>query len=60
VPVRSLAIGVTRQITGAAFPELSMNSEVAAEAMSHANRILGDDIFMCFYRPLDRGTCCLS
>lgn len=48
VPVCSLAIGVTRQITGAAFPEFSMNSELAAEAMRYANRIVGDDIFLCF------------
>jgi uroporphyrinogen decarboxylase len=48
VPVCSLAIGVTRQATGAGFPDFSMNSEIAAEAMRYANRIVGDDIFLCF------------
>ncbi len=48
VPVCSLAIGVTRQLTGTGFPEFSMNSELAAEAMRFANRIVGDDIFLCF------------
>lgn len=47
-PVCSLAIGAVRQVTGAGFPEFSTNSEVAAEAMIHANRIIGDDIFLCF------------
>jgi uroporphyrinogen decarboxylase len=48
VPVCSLAIGVTRQLTGVGFPEFSMNSELAAEAMRYANRIVGDDVFLCF------------
>jgi uroporphyrinogen decarboxylase len=48
VPVCSLAVGVARQMTGAGFPDFSTNSEVAAEAMIYANRIVGDDIFLCF------------
>lgn len=48
VPVCSLAIGVTRQMTGVSFPDFSTNSEAAAEAMIYANRIVGDDIFLCF------------
>lgn len=48
VPVCCLTVGVARQLTGASFPDFSMNSEVAAEAMLYANRIVGDDIFLCF------------
>ncbi len=48
IPVCSLAIGVARQMTGASFPAFSTDSEVAAEAMLYANRMVGDDIFLCF------------
>ena len=48
VPVCTLAIGVVRQMTGVSFPDFSTNSELAAEAMIYANRMVGDDIFLCF------------
>jgi uroporphyrinogen decarboxylase len=48
VPVCSLAIGVVRQMSGVGFPAFSTSSELAAEAMICANRMVGDDIFLCF------------
>ena len=48
VPVYTLAIGATRQVTGVSFPDFSMNSELAADAMIYANRIIGDDILLAF------------
>ncbi|MDR3569205.1 MAG: uroporphyrinogen decarboxylase family protein [Syntrophobacteraceae bacterium] len=48
VPVCTLAIGVVRQMCGVGFPDFSTNSELAAEAMIFANRLIGDDIFLCF------------
>ncbi|ACN14528.1 HemE [Desulforapulum autotrophicum HRM2] len=48
VPVCSLAVGVTRMTGGYSFPEFSMDSEAAAESMILANRLIGDDIILCF------------
>ena len=48
VPVCCLTIGVARQMTGAGFPAFSTDSETAAEGMIYANRLIGDDIFLCF------------
>ncbi len=48
VPVCCLTVGVARRMTGASFPAFSTDSDVAAEAMLYANRIIGDDIFLCF------------
>jgi uroporphyrinogen decarboxylase len=48
VPVCTLAIGVVRQVSGVGFPAFSTSSELAAEAMICANRMVGDDIFLCF------------
>ena len=48
VPVYTLAIGATRQVTGVSFLDFSMNSKLAADAMIYANRIIGDDILVAF------------
>ena len=48
VPVCCLTVGVARQMTGAGFPAFSTDSKLAAEAMIYANRLIGDDIFLCF------------
>jgi len=48
VPVYSRPIGATRQLVGSGFPEFSQNSELAAYALIHSNRIVGDEIFLVF------------
>ncbi|WP_136807065.1 uroporphyrinogen decarboxylase family protein [Desulfosediminicola flagellatus] len=48
VPVCSLAVGVARKVSGCSFPEFSMSSESAAEAMILTNQLVGDDIILCF------------
>lgn len=48
VPVCSLTVGVTRLVSGCSYPEFSRNSELAAEAMILTNRLVGDDIILCF------------
>jgi uroporphyrinogen decarboxylase len=48
VPVCSLTVGVTRKISGCSFPEFSRDSEIAAESMILTNKLVGDDIILCF------------
>lgn len=48
VPVCSLAVGVTRNVSGCSYPEFSRNSDKAAEAMILTNKLVGDDIILCF------------
>lgn len=48
VPVCSLAVGVARKVSGCSFPEFSISSEAAAEAMILTNELVGDDIILCF------------
>jgi uroporphyrinogen decarboxylase len=48
VPVCTLTVGVTRTVTGCSFPEFSCSSEKAAEAMLLTNRLVDDDIILCF------------
>ncbi len=48
VPVCSLAVGVTRLVSGCSFPDFSRDSEIAAESMIRTNQLVGDDIILCF------------
>lgn len=48
VPVCSLAVGVTRSMMGIGFPQFSTDSQAAAESMILANRLVGDDVILCF------------
>lgn len=48
VPVCSLAVGVTRTVSGCSYPEFSRDSELAAQAMILTNELVGDDIILCF------------
>ncbi|MCF8024934.1 MAG: uroporphyrinogen decarboxylase family protein [Desulfobacteraceae bacterium] len=48
VPVCTIPVGVTRSVGRCSFPRFSMDSEVAAESMIMANRLIGDDIILCF------------
>ncbi len=48
VPVCSLTVGVTRKVIGCSFPEFSISSDAAAEAMILANKLVGDDIILSF------------
>lgn len=48
VPVCSLAVGVSRGVTGVGFPQFSRDSQAAAESMILANQIVGDDVILCF------------
>jgi len=48
IPVCSLTVGVTRHTIGCGFPEFSRNSEIAAQAMITTNKLVGDDIILCF------------
>lgn len=48
VPVCSLTVGVTRHAIGCSFPEFSRDSEIAAQAMITTNKLVGDDIILCF------------
>lgn len=48
VPVCSLTVGVTRHANGCSYPEFSRNSELAAEAMILTNRLVEDDVILCF------------
>lgn len=48
VPVCSLAVGVSRKMTGTGFPDFSIRSDAAAESMILANQLVGDDVILCF------------
>lgn len=48
VPVCTLTVGVTRKVNGCSFPDFSRNSEIAAEAMILTNKLVGDDVILCF------------
>jgi len=48
VPVCTLTVGVTRNVSGCSFPDFSRNSEMAAEAMVMTNQLVGDDVILCF------------
>jgi len=48
VPVCTLTVGVTRNVSGCSFPDFSRNSERAAEAMVLTNQLVGDDVILCF------------
>lgn len=47
-PVCSLTVGVTRHTIGCSYPEFSRDSEIAAQAMITTNKLVGDDIILCF------------
>lgn len=48
VPVCTLTVGVTRHTIGCSFPDFSKDSEKAAQAMITTNKLVGDDIILCF------------
>ncbi len=48
VPVCTLTVGVARKMTGAGFPAFLQDSDIAAEGMIYANKLVGDDIILCF------------
>jgi uroporphyrinogen decarboxylase len=47
-PVCCLTVGVTRHTIGCSYPEFSRDSEIAAQAMVMTNRLVKDDILLCF------------
>lgn len=48
IPVCCLTVGVTRHTIGCSYPAFSRDSEIAAQAILMTNRLVRDDIILCF------------